>query len=111
SLFFVVIFGTQHPDCIVSKCFKSWLPDVGSAFKIIKLKYASSNPSDKNKKNGKGSYTNLMWIMQKIESELVLQTCTKNLLKNNFTQIVPRHDAVMAPISLIDTVEAELLNS
>ncbi|WP_153042543.1 hypothetical protein [Rufibacter ruber] len=108
--FLYVIFGTQASNDFVSDLFKSFLPDVWAGFNIIKSRYCQHNPSIKNFE-GKGSYTNLMWILQRIESEIIINTCVKNLLDMGVTQIIPRHDSILAPEPLLEKVRNELVKA
>lgn len=109
-LFYSVIFNTQNDTNNISECFRKWLPSVWQAFKQIKSRYTPLNPSIKNKA-GKGSYTNLSWLMTVIESKVVIDTCLKSLFELNITQVIPRHDSLMAPSSLIDKVEIALIDA
>ncbi|RNI22651.1 hypothetical protein [Rufibacter latericius] len=107
SLFYIVIFGTQPEGCEIGECFRGRFPDVYEAFRIIKCKHCPHNPSKKNKK-GKPSYTNVVWIMQRLESLVVIDTAVRSLLDKNITQLISRHDSLMAPESLMSEVEMEL---
>jgi hypothetical protein len=108
--FFKVIFGTQSTNCLATICFTERFKSVAKSFKIIKNIHCEANPSEKNK-NGKGSYTNIAWLMQKIESEVMINTATRNLLDKGITQIVPRHDSILTVESLVDIVEQEIVNA
>lgn len=109
-LFYQVIFNTQSETNSISQCFKNWMPDVWHAFKEIKSRYTPHNPSIKNKA-GRGSYTNLAWIMQRLESRVVVDTCINDLLNASITQVIPRHDSILAPASLLGTVETYLIDA
>lgn len=110
KVFFYVIFGTQAAGDAVSECFKARFPDVWHGFKTIKSRYSPHNPSEKNGE-GKGSYTNLMWMMQRIESEVVVNKCVVSLLDQGITQIIPRHDSILTPEPLLDKVREELIKA
>ncbi len=107
SLFYGVLFGTQSDKDEVVKCFEKRFKDVSEGFKTIKSRYSNSNPSKKNKK-GKGMYTNLSWIMQKLESLTMIDTCVKNLLDNTIIEFIPRHDSILFPMPLSNIIKNEI---
>lgn len=90
-LFFNVLFKTQCESDEISNCFKNMLPDVWSAFKKIKSIRCFSNPSQK------GPYTNLCWIIVKLEAIVMIDTACKDLLDQGISCIVPRHDSILTP--------------
>ncbi|EJF08885.1 hypothetical protein [Pontibacter sp. BAB1700] len=110
KVFFYVLFGSQSAGDAVSECFKARFSDVWHGFKTIKSRYSQYNPSIKNR-GVKGSYTNLMWMMQRIESEVVINTCVAKLLQQGVTQIVPRHDSILTPEPLLGQVRYELIKA
>jgi hypothetical protein len=104
KLFYLPLFGSQN--CVVSECFDNRFPDVSEAFKTIKGRYCKANPSDKNKA-GVGSYTNVSWLMQKLESTVMINRCVSILLDSGL-KIIPRHDSIMCPTSQLPVVEQEM---
>jgi hypothetical protein len=49
--------------------------------------------------------------MQRLESKVVVDTCVNGLLDANITQIIPRHDSILAPGSIMGNVETYLIEA
>lgn len=110
TAFYEVIFGTQRDsEGLEGKVFATRFPSVSEALKTIKSRYCAANPSKKNRigKKGttRGTYTNTSWLMQRLESKVMIETALRNLLDQGYDKLIPRHDSIMSVESNIAAVE------